>query len=66
MDEQTKQGRSKINIDFKNNLHPYHKINMEIDYFFAGPETEANRVASVKSTRQCMMYIAIYLQVLGV
>ena len=33
VNEQTKQNKSKINEDFKVNLHHTHKINMKIDYF---------------------------------
>ena len=41
--EQTKQGKSK-NKDFRINPHLNHSINMEMNYFSAGLETEADRV----------------------
>ena len=47
--EQKKQ-KSKINKDFKINLHSNHRINMEKVYFIAGLGTEADRVESTKTT----------------
>ena len=47
--EQTKQDDSKINNDFKINQKLNH--NMEIGYFIAGPETEADMVVSAKTAQ---------------
>ena len=43
-DKHTRQVKSKINKDLKINPHLNHKINMEIDSFTAGPETEYGNV----------------------
>ena len=47
-----KQENSKPNNSFKNNLHTNNKTKQEIDYFIAGPGTEANRVASAEITQK--------------
>ena len=47
----TKKDKSKIKKDFKINLHHNHKINMEIDYFVAGLEMEANEAIGAKKTK---------------
>ena len=45
----SKQNKSKITKDFKINLHHNHKINMEIYYFIADLEMEADRMASARN-----------------
>ena len=51
VNEQTKQGKSKLNKDFKINLYLNHKINVEIDYFIAGPEMETDRLESAETAQ---------------
>ena len=46
-----KQNKSKINIDFKINLHINHKINIEIVHFIAGLEIGAKRAPYAKATQ---------------